>query len=70
MSESVIARCCTAGITCPYQLFIRSEIACFFLAPGSRWRAMKKLWQTLFQKLTAALREHGDAGDMRRTPVE
>jgi hypothetical protein len=44
-------------VTCPYQLFIRSEIACFFLAPGPCWRAMKKLWQALFHKLTTALRD-------------
>jgi hypothetical protein len=46
--------------TCRYQLFICPEIACFFLAPGPCWRAMKTLWQTLFQKLTAALLDRVD----------
>ena len=33
------------------------EIACFFRAPSPCWRVMKTRWQTLLQKLTAALRD-------------
>jgi hypothetical protein len=42
--------------SCPYQLFVRIEIPCFFLDPDPCWQIMQTSFLSLFHTHASALR--------------